>query len=307
MHKPVLYHEVLTLLRPQPGQKFVDGTVGVGGHALGILQASQPDGLLLGIDLDDSALQIANQNLKIFQGRYWLVQGSYEYLSEHLAQVGWSSVDGVLLDLGVSSLQLDTPERGFSFRAEAPLDMRFDRRNPRTAADLVNNLSQEELAKILSLYGEERFAKQIARAIVASRPIQTTTQLADVVIRVIGRQSGGIHPATRTFQALRIAVNRELQALEQFLPQATAALNVSGRLAIISFHSLEDRLVKTYFQTESRNCLCPPKQPICTCGHRARLKVITPKPIRPTAEEVASNPRARSARLRVAEKLPTNE
>ncbi|MCX8061528.1 MAG: 16S rRNA (cytosine(1402)-N(4))-methyltransferase RsmH [Anaerolineales bacterium] len=303
MHKPVLYQEVLTYLQPRSGQRFIDGTVGIGGHAWGILQASQPDGLLLGIDLDATALQIAEQNLRNFRGRYWLLLGNYRDLSQHLDQIGWSSVDGVLLDLGVSSLQLDTPERGFSFRFEAPLDMRFDRRNPRTAADLVNNLSLNELAKIFSRYGEERFAGQIAHAIVASRPIQTTTQLANVVLRVVGRQSGGIHPATRTFQALRIAVNDELGALEEFLPQATAALKPSGRLAIISFHSLEDRLVKAYFQNEARKCICPPKQPICTCGHRPRLKVLTPKPVRPTAQEVAQNPRARSARLRVAEKL----
>lgn len=307
MHKPVLYQETLAYLQPRPGQQFVDGTVGSGGHALGILQASQPDGLLLGIDLDASALQIAEQNLQAYRGRYWLIEGSYRDLSQHLAQLGWSEVDGVLLDLGVSSLQLDTPERGFSFRSEAPLDMRFNRHNPLTAAHLVNNLSQEELAKILFLYGEERFARQIARAIVASRPILTTTQLADVVVRVVGRQSGGIHPATRTFQALRIAVNAELDALEAFLPQATAVLKPSGRLAIISFHSLEDRLVKAYFQTESRQCICPPKQPICTCGHRARLKVLTPKAVRPSAQEIEHNPRARSARLRVAEKLAMSE
>lgn len=307
MHKPVLYQETIAYLRPRSGQKFVDGTVGSGGHALGILQASQPDGLLLGIDLDASALQIAEQNLQAYRGRYWLIEGSYRDLSQHLAQLGWSEVDGVVLDLGVSSLQLDTPERGFSFRSEAPLDMRFSRHNPLTAAHLVNNLPPEDLAKILFLYGEERFARQIARAIVASRPILTTTQLANVVVGVVGRQSGGVHPATRTFQALRIAVNAELDALEAFLPQATAVLKPSGRLAIISFHSLEDRLVKAYFQTESRQCICPPKQPICTCGHRARLKVLTPKPVRPSAQEIEHNPRARSARLRVAEKLPTSE
>ncbi len=307
MHKPVLYQETIAYLRPRSGQKFVDGTVGSGGHALGILQASEPDGLLLGIDLDASALQIAEQNLQAYRGRYWLIEGSYRDLSQHLAQLGWSEVDGVVLDLGVSSLQLDTPERGFSFRSEAPLDMRFSRHNPLTAAQLVNNLSPEDLAKILFLYGEERFARQIARAIVASRPILTTTQLANVVVGVVGRQSGGVHPATRTFQALRIAVNAELDALEAFLPQATAVLKPSGRLAIISFHSLEDRLVKAYFQTESRQCICPPKQPICTCGHRARLKVLTPKPVRPSAQEIEHNPRARSARLRVAEKLPISE
>ncbi len=307
MHKPVLYQEVLSYLQPRRGQKFVDGTVGSGGHAFGILEASQPDGLLIGIDLDEMALQIAEKHLQPFRGRFWLIHGSYRDLAQHLAQVGWSSVDGVLLDLGVSSMQLDTPERGFSFRSEAPLDMRFDRRNPRTAATLVNNLSEDELARIIFLYGEERFARQIAEAIVASRPILTTTQLADLVVGVVGRHSGGIHPATRTFQALRIAVNAELEALETFLPQAISALNASGRLAIISFHSLEDRLVKKTFQTESRDCICPPKQPICTCNHRARLKVLTPKPLRPSAQEIGLNPRARSARLRVAEKLAINE
>lgn len=307
MHKPVLYQEVLRYLRPQRGQKFVDATVGNGGHALGILQGSEPDGLLLGIDLDSAALEIAEQTLQAFRGRYWLIEGSYRDLTKYLAQLGWYAVDGVLLDLGVSSMQLDIPERGFSFRFEAPLDMRFNRHNPLTAADLVNTLSQEELARLLFRYGEERFARQIAQAIVASRPIRTTTQLAELVVRVVGHRSGGIHPATRTFQALRIAVNEELVALQECLPQAVAALKAHGRLAIISFHSLEDRLVKTFFQTESRDCICPPKQPLCTCGHRARLKVLTPKPIRPAPSEVAANPRARSARLRVAEKLPSSE
>ncbi|GAB4469808.1 MAG: 16S rRNA (cytosine(1402)-N(4))-methyltransferase RsmH [Anaerolineales bacterium] len=307
MHKPVLYQEVLTYLRPQRGQKYVDGTVGSGGHAQGILKASEPDGLLLGIDLDAHALEIAKQNLRAFRGRYHLIEGSYRDLTQHLDRVGWKAVDGILLDLGVSSMQLDIPERGFSFRSEAALDMRFDRHNPITAADIVNGLPQDELTELLYRYGEERFARQIARAIIASRPIRTTTQLAEVVTRVVGHQSGGIHPATRTFQALRIAVNQELDALTECLPQALAALKPSGRLAIISFHSLEDRLVKNYFQTEARDCICPPKQPICTCNHRARLKVLTTKPVRPSAQEVQSNPRARSARLRVAEKLGLNE
>ncbi|MCS7246677.1 MAG: 16S rRNA (cytosine(1402)-N(4))-methyltransferase RsmH [Anaerolineales bacterium] len=307
MHKPVLYQEVLHYLQPRPGQRFVDGTVGGGGHAFGILQATQPDGLLLGLDVDASALEVAEQNLKAFRGRYWLIEGSYRDLARHLAQIGWNEVDGVLLDLGVSSLQLEAPERGFSFRAEGPLDMRFDRGKSPTAADLVNNLSQEELAKLLFRYGEERFATQIARAIVSSRPILTTTQLAELVSRVVGRHCGGIHPATRTFQALRIVVNEELDALKEGLPQAIDALKPRGRLVVISFHSLEDRLVKNCFQIESRDCLCPPKQPICTCGHRARVKVLTPKPVRPSAQEVKSNPRARSARLRAAEKLARGE
>lgn len=203
-------------------------------------------------------------------------------------------------------MQLDTAERGFSFLNDAPLDMRFDPTRPVTAADLVNSLSEKELADILYRYGEERRAYQVARAIVAARPIHTTGQLAAVVSGVTRSGKRGIHPATRTFQALRIAVNGELEALEQVLPLAIEALAPSGRLAIISFHSLEDRLVKQAFQRESTHCLCPPRQPVCTCGHVATIRVITPKPITPSEEEITTNDRARSAKLRVAEKLPSN-
>jgi len=231
------------------------------------------------------------------------VQSSYTTLITQLETVGWQSVEGVLLDLGVSSLQLDTPSRGFSFRADAPLDMRFNPLAETTAADLVNRLPEEELASIIFEYGEERFARQIARAIVVSRPVETTAQLARIVERVVGRRKQEIHPATRTFQALRIAVNKELDEIRAVLPQALEALSVGGRLVVISFHSLEDRLVKTFLQTESRDCICPPRQPLCTCGHRASLKLLTRKPIRPSQAEVEYNPRARSARLRAAEKI----
>lgn len=302
-HKPVLYQEVLHFLLPRSGSKYVDCTVGLGGHAEGILEASSPDGELLGLDVDPTALELAAKALEKYAPRFRLVQSSYTTLITQLETVGWQSVEGVLLDLGVSSLQLDTPSRGFSFRADAPLDMRFNPLAETTAADLVNRLPEEELASIIFEYGEERFARQIARAIVVSRPVETTAQLARIVERVVGRREQEIHPATRTFQALRIAVNKELDEIRAVLPQALEALSVGGRLVVISFHSLEDRLVKTFLQTESRDCICPPRQPLCTCGHRASLKLLTRKPIRPSQAEVEYNPRARSARLRAAEKI----
>lgn len=303
MHKPVLYQEVLHYLQPHSGQKFVDCTIGAGGHAWGILSASVPDGLLLGMDLDTTALGVARDTLHEFHNRYQLVHASYTTLLDQMDRLGWKSVDGILLDLGVSSLQLDIAEKGFSFRADAPLDMRFDPMGDVTAADLVNHLEEDALAQILFRYGEERFARQIAQAIVLSRPITTTGQLAEVISTTIGQRKQAIHPATRTFQALRIAVNRELEALEQVLPQIIEALAPKGRVAVIAFHSLEDRLVKEFFRYESRDCVCPPKQPVCTCGHRASLRLLTPKPIKPSIQEIQSNPRARSARMRAAEKI----
>jgi 16S rRNA (cytosine1402-N4)-methyltransferase len=303
VHKPVLYQEVLTYLQPRSGQKYIDCTVGTGGHARGILSASDPDGLLLGMDLDSTALSIARETLHEFEGRFTLVHASYTTLLDQMRMLGWDSVDGILLDLGVSSLQLDIAEKGFSFRVDAPLDMRFDPSSELTAADLVNHLEEEELAQILFRYGEERFARQIARAIVHSRPITTTGQLAEIISKTIGERKQAIHPATRTFQALRIAVNRELEAVEQVLPQIIEALAPKGRVVVIAFHSLEDRLIKEFFRRESHDCICPPRQPVCTCGHKASLRLITPKAIKPSAQEIQLNPRARSARLRVAEKI----
>jgi 16S rRNA (cytosine1402-N4)-methyltransferase len=265
--------------------------------------ASSPSGQLLGLDLDPEALALARQSLADFDSRFTLVQASYAAIREQLALLGWEAVDGILLDLGVSSMQLDTPARGFSFREDGPLDMRFDPSATQSAADLVNDLSEEALADILFRYGEERRSRQVARAIVQARPLDSTLQLAAVVAKVIKKKRTSIHPATRTFQALRIAVNGELDALEEFLPQAVDALVVGGRLAIISFHSLEDRMVKQYFRQESRDCICPPEQAVCICGHQAVLKEINRRPIRSSVEEVQGNPRARSARLRVAEKL----
>jgi 16S rRNA (cytosine1402-N4)-methyltransferase len=238
-----------------------------------------------------------------FGSRAIIIRASYATLREQLDLLGWSKVDGILLDLGLSSMQLDTPERGFSFRSEAPLDMRFDPNNPVQAADLVNSLPERDLADLLYRYGEERRSRQIARAIVKARPIRSTHELASLVSSVKKGGRRNIHPATQTFQALRIAVNQELDALESFLPQAVASLKPGGRLAIIAFHSLEDRIVKRFFRRESRDCICPPRQPVCTCGHVAAIKEIERRPIQPQEEEIQSNPRARSARLRVAEKL----
>jgi 16S rRNA (cytosine1402-N4)-methyltransferase len=308
-HLPVLYQEIILALRPRKGGFYVDGTLGAGGHAAGILQASSPDGHLLGLDVDPDAIVMASRRLAGFGTRLVIHRASYRSLSEQLKALNWPPVDGIVLDLGASSMQFDTPARGFSFQQEAPLDMRFDPQQPISAADLVNELAEAELAEIIYRYGEERKSRQVARAIVKARPLQTTRQLAQVVARAVsvGRKSshgeGHIHPATRTFQALRIAVNDELEALEAVLPQAVAALAPGGRLAVIAFHSLEDRIVKNYFRQESRDCLCPPHQPVCTCGHHAVIRQVTRQPVRPERAEIEHNPRARSARMRVAEKL----
>jgi len=279
----------------------VDGTIGAGGHAWGILEASSPEGRLLGLDLDPQALGIARQRLQPFEGRAVLVQASYTTLPEQIQELGWPPVQGIVLDLGISSMQLDTPERGFSFQSDGPLDMRFGPGSPLRASDLVNNLPENELADLLWRYGEDTQARRLAKAIVRARPLTTTRQLAEVIARASPHR-GRIHPATRAFQALRIAVNSELQALEEVLPKAVAALAPGGRLAVISFHSLEDRIVKQFFRRESRDCICPPEQLICTCGHRATLTEITRHPLQTSENEAGQNPRARSARLRVAEK-----
>ncbi len=281
----------------------MDGTVGAGGHAWGMLQASNPNGQLLGLDVDPEALELAREKLAEFGDRVNLVRASYTALLKQLEALKWRQVDGILLDLGLSSMQLDTPDRGFSFQTEAPLDMRFDPDGKTSAADLVNLLDEVELANLVYRYGEEHRSRQVARAIVNARPIRTTIQLANVVAKVTSGGKSGIHPATRTFQALRIAVNGELETLENVLPQTIEALKPGGRLAIISFHSLEDRIVKQFMRRESKDCICPPRQPACTCGHKATLREINRKPIRPQEEEIRSNARSRSARLRVAERI----
>ncbi len=280
----------------------MDGTVGAGGHAAGLLLKSEPTGLLLGLDVDPRALELAHQRLAPFGERALLKKASYASLPEELALTGWDSVDGILLDLGASSIQFDTPDRGFSFLADGPLDMRFDPANPLTAGQIVNTWTEWELAEIIYRYGEDRDSRRIARAILRNRPINGTLELAAVIEASVGRHSGH-HPATKTFQALRIAVNGELDSIEKVLPMAVQALKPEGRLAVISFHSLEDRLVKDYFRQESKDCICPPGQPICTCGHKASIREIARRPITPTEAEIKDNPRARSAKLRIAEKL----
>lgn len=302
-HQPVLYHEIIHFLRPQSPERYVDATVGAGGHAWGILEQSAPHGRLLALDRDPQALELAGQRLLLFKDRLVLVQASYTALTVELQRLNWQSVHGIVFDLGVSSMQLDTPARGFSFQSDGPLDMRFDPANPLSAAKLVNDLPENELADLIWRFGEERHSRRIAQAIVRARPLQTTGQLAEIIRKAAGGQRDRLHPATRTFQALRIAVNQELQAVETALPQAVQALAPGGRLAVISFHSMEDRIVKQYFRFESRDCICPPEQPVCTCGHQASIRELTRRPIQPRPEEIQDNPRARSARLRVVEKI----
>jgi 16S rRNA (cytosine1402-N4)-methyltransferase len=259
--------------------------------------------MLLGLDLDPQALALARERLSLFADRTIIRQASYTSLQKQLAELGWDGVEGILLDLGVSSMQLDTPNRGFSFQTDAPLDMRFSPENPTTASDLVNRLTERQLGELIWRFGEEPHAHRIARAIVFARPITSTRHLAEVIARASGHQHHRIHPATLTFQALRISVNRELETLEEVLPIAIRSLTPRGRIAIIAFHSLEDRIVKQFFHKESRDCLCPPEVPVCVCGHKATLIEITRHPIQASAEEVQRNPRARSAKLRVAERI----
>ena len=308
-HLPVLYKTIITALRPKSTGRYIDGTLGAGGHSAGILTESTPAGEVLGLDLDPQALAIARERLAVFGERAHIVQASYTTMKDEAANLGWDVVDGIVLDFGVSSMQLDTPERGFSFLHDGPLDMRFTPHASLSAADLVNSSAEAELADIIFRYGEERLSRKIARVIVNNRPINTTKELADLILKHVGKKER-IHPATRTFQALRIAVNSEMESIETVLPLVVSLLRSpdpksgkpGGRLAVISFHSLEDRLVKEYFRRESVDCICPPRQPICTCGHKASIIEINRKPVEASEEEILANSRARSAKLRVAEK-----
>jgi len=301
-------NEVVELLKPKSSGFYVDGTIGLGGHASAILQACAPDGRLLGIDLDAEALAVAREKLSEHKERLILVHGNFANLDCILKKESIAEVDGVLLDVGVSSLQLDTPERGFSFLHAGPLDMRMDTTQSLSAAQVVNQSRQDELADIFMRFGEERWAQKIAHRIVQARkiqPITTTLQLAEIVQRaILGKSTKGrIHPATRVFQALRIYVNSELTHLNLGLDCAVAALKPGGRIGVISFHSLEDRMVKERFRTLSLTCICPPKTPICVCHHKPSLHILTKRPIIPKPDEIRQNPRSRSAKLRVAEKI----
>lgn len=281
----------------------MDGTLGAGGHARGILEACAPDGLLLGLDVDPQALALARETLAPYEGRIHLAQASHITITDQLASLGWDAVDGIVLDLGASSMQFDNPGRGFSFMQDGPLDMRFGPHMTMSAADIVNTYDERELADIIFKYGEDRDARRIAKAIVASRPLHTTGELVTVIEKASPRRGDKTHPATQTFQALRIVVNEELAAVEVTLPQAVAALKSGGRCAVISFHSLEDRIVKEYFREQSRDLLNPPYEMIYEVERKAVVKLVNKKPIVPSDEEIRENPRARSAKLRVVEKL----
>ena len=309
IHRPVLLHEAIDALACRPGGCWVDGTVGAGGHAEAILRASSPDGRLVGCDRDAAILEHARRRLAPFGERVVLRHADHRRLPDILDDLGCRRVDGILLDLGVSSLQFDDASRGFSFQREGPLDMRMDRTQPTTAADLVNRLPKQELRSILARYGEERAAGRIAGAIVRARenePIRTTTQLAQIVAAAAGpARPRRIHPATLTFQALRIAVNDELDGLDRRLEDLADRLAGGGRIAVIAFHSLEDRAVKQTFRSLSRRCRCPRSMPLCGCGRPDLVRVVTGRAVRPSAEEIDANPRSRSARLRAAERLET--
>lgn len=302
-HKPVLYQEIIHALQPRSGGRYVDGTLGAGGHARGILEASAPDGQLLGLDVDANAIQIAKENLSVFAGRIHIIHASHVTLHEQLASLQWGAVDGIVLDLGASSMQFDNPERGFSFLQDGPLDMRFGVNAQMSAEEVINTFDEKELADIIFRYGEDRDARKIARAIVSSRPLHTTRELAAVIEQASPRRGERVHPATQTFQALRIVVNDELAAVEKTLPQAVASLRRGGRCAVISFHSLEDRIVKEYFREQSKDLINPPYERIYEEERKAAVRLVNKKPIVPTDEEVKENPRARSAKLRIVEKL----
>jgi 16S rRNA (cytosine1402-N4)-methyltransferase len=305
----VLLAETISALQPRPGGRYLDGTFGGGGHTRALLDASAPNGIILALDADPAAIDRASalqQNSDIAQ-RLIPVRANFAELAAVARDREVSPLDGILLDLGLSSFQLDQPERGFAFRHEGPLDMRFDPDQGVPASDLVNTLPERELADLIWRYGEEPGSRRIARAVVREReraPIATTTRLAEIVAGALGGRRGrDIHPATRTFQALRIATNEELTALEAALAGALDVLAPGGRLAVIAFHSLEDRIVKRFIERESAGCVCPPEVPICVCGHQPRLQKITRRAVRPDAAEMDANPRARSAVLRVAERL----
>jgi len=303
IHKPVLLKEVTDALRVAPGKRYIDCTLGLGGHALNILEKSMPNGQVIGIDADPDALRIAKSNLIHYSDSVTLVNDNFSNLDSICCETGFTPVDGILFDLGVSSLQLDTGNRGFSFQQDAELDMRFSPDQVLTATDLVNILPEHNLADLLRQYGEEPASKIIARRIIENRPIINTIRLAQVIEEAVGGRHGKLHPATRTFQALRIMVNHELENLEGSLHQTLKHLAVGGRLVVISYHSLEDRIVKEFMRKESTDCICPPEIPVCRCGHKATLKIITKKVVVPSVAEVESNPRSRSAKMRVAERI----
>ena len=306
-HESVLEKEILQYLNLKEDSLIVDGTLGDGGHAELILKNTGPDLRIFGIDRDMQAIKRAEERLAPFRNRVTLVHGNFSDIKTILKKADIVNVDGLLLDLGVSSPQLDSPERGFSFMRNGPLDMRMDSMQKTTAADLLVKLSDEELTSVIKEYGEERYSKRIVRAIRKAQgqnPVSTTLDLSGIISSVtLSSRPTKIHPATRTFQALRIVVNNELEHIKTVLSDSLEILHVSARIMVISFHSLEDRIVKNFFRDEERGCICPPRIPVCSCGHKARLKVVTRRPVVPSTEEARYNPRASSAKLRVAERV----
>ncbi len=305
-HKSVLLYETVDSLNIRPDGIYVDGTLGGGGHAFEVLKRLGPEGRLIGIDQDADAIRAATERLEQFKDKVTIVRSNYRNIREVLSELGIEKVDGIYLDLGVSSYQLDTAERGFTYRENAPLDMRMDQRNEKTAADIVNDYSEMELYRIIRDYGEDRFAKNIAKHIVKARAVQrieTTDQLVEIIKAAIPakiRAEGG-HPAKRTFQAIRIELNHELEVLNDSIDTMIDLLKPGGRLSIITFHSLEDRIVKTRFRTNENPCICPPDFPVCVCGKKSKGQVITRKPIVPTDDELEENKRSKSSKLRVFE------
>ncbi|ABO49206.1 S-adenosyl-methyltransferase MraW [Desulforamulus reducens MI-1] len=307
-HVSVLLHESIDGLKIKPGGIYVDCTLGGAGHSLEILRRLGPEGKLVGIDQDPAAIANAAEKLQEFPGQFHAVQRNFFQIKQILREMAISEVDGILFDLGVSSYQLDTPERGFSYMHDAELDMRMGPDQTISAKELVNDISEEELATIIRRYGEDRWAKRIASFIVKERKkraIHTTGELVDIIKAAVpvGARREGPHPAKRTFQALRIAVNNELEILEQTMKDAVTALKSGGRISVITFHSLEDRIIKDTFKELANPCTCPPAFPVCACGKQPQIKIVTGKPIQPSKEELEHNPRARSAKLRIAEKL----
>ncbi len=306
-HIPVLVKEVVAGFNLKSGDNVLDATLGGGGHGAAILEATAPNGRLLGIDWDPKAVELAKKRLRKYQNRIILRTGNYTEIKRFSYESGFTPINAILLDLGLSSDQLADRSRGFSFQSQGPLDMRFSDQGELTAGIIVNTWSENDLAHILREYGEERHATRIAQHIVASRrsaPINSVEELVAVVLRGAGARGGSrIHPATRIFQALRIATNQELRNLSQVLPAAVDLLAVGGRVAVIAFHSLEDRIVKQWFKAEARGCICPPELPLCRCDHKARLKLITKKAVVAAPPELKANPRSRSAKLRIAQKI----
>ena len=307
-HIPVLYREIMEIMDPRPGETFVDCTLGGGGHSRGFLERTSPDGCLIGIDQDQEALEASKNNLASFGQRVTYVHSNYRHLESILSQYAPLGVDGILFDLGVSSHQLDEKERGFSYMQDAPLDMRMDTTQPFSAYDVVNRYSEEELHRIIRVYGEENWAKRIAQFIVEFRsrqPIATTGELVDVIKRAVpkGARVQGSHPAKRTFQAIRIEVNQELKVLEETIDAAVHYLKKGGRIGIISFHSLEDRIVKERFKYLASNCICPPELPFCQCDKVSEVKILTRKPVEAQEDEQEENSRSKSAKFRAAMKI----